>query len=90
MVYFVMDAVDAFDLKAAKINERGTGAAQYSPAIPPRIREWIPDDDSDLNLFNQERDPTGAEPECFDQRVRRSLLDLRSFSDEGGEGVSPA
>ncbi|MFT6240590.1 MAG: hypothetical protein ACJAQT_002682 [Akkermansiaceae bacterium] len=27
----------------------------------------------------QERDPTGAEPECFDQPVRRSL----------GEGVSP-
>jgi len=54
------------------------------------IKEWIPDDDPDLNWFNQERDPTGAEPECFDQRVRRSLLDLRSFSDEGGEGVSPA
>ena len=31
------------------------------------IKEWIPDDDPDLNWFNQERDPTGAEPECFDQ-----------------------
>jgi len=29
-------------------------------------REWIPDDDRDLNWFNQERDPTGAEPTCFD------------------------
>jgi len=32
MVHFVMDAVDAFDLKAAKINQRGTGSAQYPPA----------------------------------------------------------
>jgi hypothetical protein len=31
------------------------------------IKEWIPDDDPDLNWFNQERAPTGAEPECFDQ-----------------------
>jgi len=31
------------------------------------IKEWIPDDDPDLNWFNQARDPTGAEPECFDQ-----------------------
>ena len=31
------------------------------------IKEWIPDDNPDLNWFNQERDPTGAEPECFDQ-----------------------
>jgi hypothetical protein len=31
------------------------------------IKEWIPDDDPDLNWFNQERDPIGAEPECFDQ-----------------------
>jgi hypothetical protein len=31
------------------------------------IKEWIPDDEPDLNWFNQERDPTGAEPECFDQ-----------------------
>ena len=51
------------------------------PIEPPwqAIKEWIPDDDQDLNWFNQERDPTGAEPECFDQPVRRSL----------GEGVSP-
>jgi hypothetical protein len=31
------------------------------------IKEWIPDDDPGLNWFNQERDPTGAVPECFDQ-----------------------
>ena len=39
------------------------------PIEPPwqAIKEWIPDDDPDLNWFNQERDPTGAEPECFDQ-----------------------
>ncbi len=39
------------------------------PVEPPwqAIKEWIPDDDPGLNWFNQERDPTGAEPECFDQ-----------------------
>jgi hypothetical protein len=31
------------------------------------LREWIPDDEPVLNRFNQERDPTGADPECFDQ-----------------------
>jgi hypothetical protein len=37
--------------------------------LPPwvAIKEWIPDDEPDLNWFNQERDPTGAEPECYDQ-----------------------
>jgi hypothetical protein len=39
------------------------------PIEPPwqAIKEWIPDDDPGLNWFNQERDPTGAEPESFDQ-----------------------
>jgi hypothetical protein len=39
------------------------------PIEPPwqAIKEWIPDDEPDLNWFNQERGPTGAEPECFDQ-----------------------
>jgi transposase len=32
MVHFVMDAVDALDLSAAKVNQRGTGSAQYPPA----------------------------------------------------------
>ena len=32
MVHFVMDAVDALDLSTAKVNERGTGSAQYPPA----------------------------------------------------------
>ena len=32
MVHFVMDAVDALDLSAANVNERGTGSAQYPPA----------------------------------------------------------
>jgi hypothetical protein len=40
-----------------------------APIEPPwqAIMEWIPDDDPDLNWFNQERDPTGAEPDCYDQ-----------------------
>jgi hypothetical protein len=31
------------------------------------IKEWILDDEPDLNWFNQERDPAGADPERFDQ-----------------------
>jgi hypothetical protein len=39
------------------------------PIEPPwqAIKEWIPDDDPDLNWFNQERQPPGAEPESYDQ-----------------------
>lgn len=33
MVHFVMDAVDALDLSAAIVNERGTGSAQYPPSM---------------------------------------------------------
>jgi hypothetical protein len=48
-----------------------------------------PDDDPDLNWFNQERDPTGAEPESYDQPVRRSLLTaIAPRATAVGEGVS--
>jgi len=40
-------------------------------------------------LFNRPRKPSNPDPEGIDQLVLRSLPDLRSFSDEGGEGVSP-
>lgn len=33
MVHFIMDAVAALDLSAARVNERGTGSAQYPPAM---------------------------------------------------------
>jgi len=33
MVHFIMDAVAALDLSLAKINERGTGKAQYPPSM---------------------------------------------------------
>lgn len=33
MVHFIMDAVDALDLSAARVNERGTGSAQYPPSM---------------------------------------------------------
>jgi transposase len=33
MVHFIMDAVDALDLSLARINERGTGSAQYPPSM---------------------------------------------------------
>ena len=42
------------------------------PIEPPwqAIKEWIPDDDPDLNWFNQERDPHAAsEPESSSTRV---------------------
>lgn len=39
------------------------------PVEPPwqAIKEWIPDDQPDLNWFNQPRNPADSEPECFDQ-----------------------
>jgi hypothetical protein len=33
----------------------------------PKCGGCVPGDDPDLNWFNQERDPTGAEPEYYDQ-----------------------
>lgn len=33
LVHFIMDAVSALDLKTAKVNERGTGDAQYPPQM---------------------------------------------------------
>lgn len=33
MVHFIMDAVTAPDLTLARVNERGTGSAQYPPAM---------------------------------------------------------
>ncbi|CAN5481271.1 hypothetical protein BH09VER1_BH09VER1_53740 [soil metagenome] len=33
LVHFVMDAVSELDVKSAKVNERGTGDAQYPPAM---------------------------------------------------------
>ena len=52
------------------------------PIEPPwvAIKEWIPDDEPDLNLFNQERKPEWDDSRQYVQRVHRSL----------GEGVSLA
>ena len=33
MVHFIMDAVAALDLSAARVNDRGTGSAQYPPGM---------------------------------------------------------
>ena len=33
MVHFIIDAVDALDLSSARVNERGTGSAQYPPSM---------------------------------------------------------
>ena len=33
MDHFVMDAVDALNLGSARVNERGTGSAQYPPSM---------------------------------------------------------
>jgi transposase len=33
MVHFIMDAVEALELSAARVNERGTGSAQYPPSM---------------------------------------------------------
>jgi hypothetical protein len=34
---------------------------------PPKCGWSVPDDEPNLNWFNQESDSTGAEPECSDQ-----------------------
>ena len=51
------------------------------PIEPPwqAIKEWIPDDDPDLNWFNQERDPTGTEGEHdpFDQSPTWQPVEVR-------------
>ncbi len=33
MVHFIMDAVGMLDLRQARINDRGTGSAQYPPSM---------------------------------------------------------
>lgn len=33
MVHFIMDAVDVLNLGTARVNERGTGSAQYPPPM---------------------------------------------------------
>ena len=39
------------------------------PIEPPwqAIKEWIPDDEPDLNWFNQARPPSESEPDPFEQ-----------------------
>jgi len=64
-------------------------SSKNGPAIRSFSEEWIPDDDPDLNWFNQERDPTGTEPESYDQPVLRSLLSaIAPRATAVGEGVS--
>ena len=38
MVHFIIDAVKALDLSVARINSRGTGHAQYAPAMMLGLR----------------------------------------------------
>ena len=33
LVHFIMDAVEELDLRAARVNQRGTGEEQYPPAM---------------------------------------------------------
>jgi transposase len=33
LVHFILDAVEQLDLRAARVNERGTGSDQYAPAL---------------------------------------------------------
>jgi hypothetical protein len=36
-------------------------------------KEWIPDDEPDLDWFNRPRNPSNPDPDGYDQRVLRSL-----------------
>jgi hypothetical protein len=40
------------------------------PIEPPwqAIKEWIPDDEPDLDWFNRPRNPSNIDPDGFDQR----------------------
>ena len=33
LVHFIMDAVEELDVRAARVNQRGTGDEQYPPAL---------------------------------------------------------
>jgi hypothetical protein len=39
------------------------------PIEPPwqAVKEWIPDDEPDLDWFNRPRNPSESDPDCFDQ-----------------------
>ena len=37
LVHFIMDAVGLLDLREARVNHRGTGDAQYPPAMMPGL-----------------------------------------------------
>ena len=41
--------------------------SEHDKAIQGILEDRVTDDEPNLNWFNQERDPTGADPECFDQ-----------------------
>jgi hypothetical protein len=45
------------------------------PIEPPwqAIKEWIPDDEPDLDWFNRPRNPSNPDLDGIDQRVLRSL-----------------
>jgi hypothetical protein len=66
----LVGVLDGGEAEARRVSPPAGRANQtMEPIEPPwvAIKEWIPDDEPDLNWFNQERDPTGAGPECFDQ-----------------------
>jgi hypothetical protein len=39
------------------------------PIEPPwqAVKEWIPDDEPDLDWFNRPRNPSESDQDCFDQ-----------------------
>jgi len=58
-------SVDANDLREALFVLCLVSSSLESPPQP--IKEWIPDDEPDLDWFNRPRDPSNPDPEGFDQ-----------------------
>ena len=49
------------------------------PIEPPwlAIKEWIPDDEPDLDWFNRPRNPSNPDPDGFDQRPGWQPAEIR-------------
>ncbi|MEI6178695.1 MAG: hypothetical protein WCS43_17520 [Verrucomicrobiota bacterium] len=61
----------------------------FEPIEPPwqTIKEWIPDDEPDLNWFNQPRKPKESDPDWFDQSPQGALASRQRVSDDGNPAI---
>ena len=63
----------------------------FEPIEPPwqAIKEWIPDDEPNLDWFNQPRkQPSEPNPDWFDQSAQGALASRQRVSDDDDHGAS--